>query len=112
MLLVVWPPPFDHPIYIANLVEKKRDLLRFARSSREVRGVTSFGRLPSRFAAYSKTRNGWMPTERPWLRTPDRRPIGMKPHRLVAGRDEMAAEFLQQLRLGVHPPEIHQDTVA
>jgi hypothetical protein len=32
MPVVVWPPPLDHPIYIANLVEKRRDLLRFARS--------------------------------------------------------------------------------
>ena len=33
MSLVASPPPSDHPIYtIANLVEKRRDVLRFARS--------------------------------------------------------------------------------
>ena len=33
MSLVASPPPSDHPAYtIANLVEKRRDVLRFARS--------------------------------------------------------------------------------
>ena len=37
------------------------------------------------------------------IRNFDRRPIGVQHHGLVAGLREMAAEFPQQLRLGVEP---------
>ena len=51
---------------IAHLVEKRRDILRFARSlprtCREVRGETGFDKLLLRFAHYLGMRVGWMLT--------------------------------------------------
>ena len=52
---------FDPRFKIADLVEKRRDILRLLDPCQGGRGGTNFDRLLRRFAYSLKTRVGWMP---------------------------------------------------